>query len=92
MQKNWYAVYTKHGCELKTTALLSKKKIEHYCPFQKETLQWNSRKKNNLKPLFPTVIFVKISGHQLPYVKQLSDIINCFYWLGKPAIIKAAEI
>lgn len=31
MQKNWYAVYTK-PLEKKVAALLSKKKIENFCP------------------------------------------------------------
>jgi transcription antitermination factor NusG len=93
MNKNWYAVYTKAQCEKKVASLLTKKKIESYCPFSRKILNTqNNRKKIVYEPLFPFFVFVYITPAEMSFVKQTSDVINFVYWLGKPAIIKSAEI
>ena len=93
MKKNWYAVYTKAQCEKKVAALLTKKKIENYCPLNRRILNTqNNRKKIVFEPLFPFFVFVHITPTEMSFVKQTSDVINFVYWLGKPAIIKSAEI
>ena len=93
MNKNWYAVYTKAQCEKKVAALLTKKKIENYCPVNRRILNTqNNRKKIVHEPLFNFFVFVYITPAEMSFVRQTSDIINFVYWLGKPAIIKSAEI
>ncbi|MFT3680276.1 MAG: UpxY family transcription antiterminator [Ferruginibacter sp.] len=92
MKKNWYAVYTKPHCELKVAALLSRKKIDNYCPVNRVEGAHLGRKKLVYQPLFPSFVFVYITDAQLSLVRQTHDVINCVYWLGKPALIKEAEI
>ncbi|TMI74325.1 MAG: UpxY family transcription antiterminator [Bacteroidetes bacterium] len=90
--KNWYAVYTRPKWEKKVSELLSRKKIENYCPLYKSVRQWSDRKKTIMEPLFTSYVFVNIEENgQLP-VKQTDGILNFVYWLGKPAVIKNEEI
>lgn len=93
MNKNWYAVYTKAQCEKKVASLLTKKKIESYCPFSRRILNYQkNRTKIVYEPLFPFFVFVYITPAEMSFVKETSDVINFVYWLGKPAIINSAEI
>lgn len=90
MNKNWYAVYTKSKCECKVSSLLTKKKIENYCPLNK--INNDGNEKSTLSPLFPSFVFVYTTPDQLEYIKQLNDIINFVYWLGRPVQLKGIEI
>jgi transcriptional antiterminator NusG len=91
MKKNWYAVYTKSRCEKRVSALLSKKKIENYCPLNRLTGQ-SIQKKSALEPLFPSYVFVNITEMEMAAIRQTSDVVNFVYWLGRPAVIKDVEI
>ncbi len=92
MQKNWYAVYTKPQCEKKVATLLSKKKIENFCPLGcVETLSFR-RSKLIFKPLFKSYVFVHVSPSELVSLKQTDGVLNMLYWLGQPAVIKDDEI
>jgi len=90
--KQWYAVYTKPRWEKKVAELLTKKKIQNYCPLNKVRKQWADRKKIVLEPLFTSYVFVRASEMEHLQIKQTTGVINLLYWLGKPAVIKDAEI
>ena len=93
MKKNWYAVSTRSKCEKKVATLFSKRKVENYCPLNRIMKQWSDRKKLVYEPLFTFYVFIHASEEELFAIKQLtSDVINFVYWLGKPAVIKDAEI
>ena len=92
MKKNWYAVYTKPHSELKVTALLTKKKIDNYCPLIQSESNNYGKRKLVYKPLFPSFVFVHISEAQMGFIRQTNDIINFIYWINKPAVIKESEI
>ncbi len=92
MNRNWYAVYTKPQCEKKVAALLTKKKIENLCPLNRIKHASGNRRKMSYEPLFPTFVFVYIAENEMHEVRKTSDVINFVYWLGKPAVIKAAEV
>jgi transcription antitermination factor NusG len=93
MKESWFAVYTKPRCEKKVAALFSKRKIENYCPLNRIVRQWSDRKKLVYEPLFSSYVFIRAMEKDLYVIKQESiDVINLVYWLGKPAIIKDAEI
>lgn len=89
----WYAVYTKPNHEKKVSALLSKKKIENYCPLNKivNNLQ-EEKRKPVFEALFPNYVFVYIAEHDMPLVKQQSGVINFVYWLGRPVNIKGMDM
>lgn len=88
----WYAVYTRPRWEKKVADLLAKKGIEQYCPLNKVQRQWSDRKKLVLEPLFTSYVFIRVNEADHLAVKQTDGVINLVYWLGKPAVIKDAEI
>lgn len=90
--KQWYAVYTRSRWEKKVSDLLSKKKIENFCPLNRVRRQWADRKKTVYEPLFTCYVFVHISEKEQLMVKQTDGILNFVHWLGKPAVIKNEEI
>ena len=93
MIKNWYAVYTKPKCERKVSSLLTKKKIDNYCPLNKQTnSEYSDKEKVSLNPLFPSFVFVYTTPDKIDYIRQLNDIINFVYWLGRPVELKGIEI
>jgi transcription antitermination factor NusG len=92
MNRNWYAVYTKPQTERKVAALLLKKKIESFCPHNRVIAGYGNKRKMVYEPLFPTFVFVLTTEFEMYEVRRTADVINFVYWLGKPAIIKTAEI
>ena len=90
--KKWFAVYTRPRCEKKVAEILTRKKIENYCPINKVFRQWSDRKKVVYEPLFTSYVFVRISEREITSLKQTNGIINLVYWLGKPAVIHDSEI
>lgn len=93
MIKNWYAVYTKPKCERKVSSLLSKKKIDNYCPLNKQiSTEHSQNEKLSLQPLFPSFVFVYTTSDKIEYIRQINDIINFVYWLGRPVELKGIEI
>lgn len=90
--KNWYAVYTRPKCEKKVAGILTRAKIENYCPLNKIIRQWSDRKKFVLEPLFTSYVFVKVSEAEHSFLKKTDGVVNMVYWLGKPAVIRETEI
>ena len=91
-KKNWYAVYTRPKWEKKVAELLTRKKVENYCPLNKVIRQWKDRKKLIMEPLFRSYVFVKLSDNELWTVRSTDGILNMVYWLNKPAMIRENEI
>lgn len=93
MKKNWYAVYTKSRCEKRVSALLTKKKIENFYPMNKvPKLGTYDLRKFDMVPLFPSFVFVHATENEMNQIRQISDVVNFVYWLGRPAQIKSVEI
>lgn len=92
MNRNWYAVYTKPQSEKKVSGLLSKKKIENFCPHNRVITGHGARRRMVYEPLFPTFIFVHIAEEEMNEVRKTADVLNFVYWLGRPAVIKTSEI
>ena len=89
---HWYAVYTKPRWEKKVSDLLTRKKIENYCPLNKVQRQWSDRKKIIKEPLFKSYVFVHIPAEDHLPVRETDGVMNFVYWLGKPAVIRDEEI
>jgi transcription antitermination factor NusG len=92
MEAKWYAVYTKPRWEKKVAELLSRQKIENYCPLNTVIRKWSDRKKKISEPLFTSYVFVRVMEQQHIQVKKTDGIVNLVYWLSKPAVIKDREI
>ena len=90
--KKWFAVYTRPRWEKKVAELLTRKRIENYCPLNKTVKQWADRKKVVLEPLFTSYVFVRVSEKEHSQLLKTDGIFNLVYWLGRPAVIKDAEI
>ncbi len=90
--KRWLAVYTKPRWEKKVFRQLTESGVESYCPLNKVNRKWSDRIKLVEEPLFKSYVFVNISSKQIPAIKMVSGVLNFVYWLGKPAVIKNAEI
>src|SRR5688572_4887211 len=88
MIKKWYAVYTKPHSEKKVAALLTKKKIESYCP----TIGIMKQKKIVYQPLFASYIFVYAPEEKMKAINHTKNVLNFVYWLDKPVVIKNEEI
>lgn len=90
--KRWYAVYTHAKWEKKVADLLTRKKIENYCPLNRVIRQWSDRKKVVFEPLFTSYVFVRISNKESISVLQTEGIFNYVSWQAKPAVIRDIEI
>ncbi len=92
MQKNWYVIYTKPKCEKKVAGLLTKRKIENFCPLNCRQIKSSRRSKLLHEPLFDSYVFAHINENDIDRLKQLYPIISLVYWKGRPAIISDDEI
>ncbi len=92
LEKKWYALYTKPRWEKKIDTVLIRKGVECWCPLQKVERQWSDRKKVVEEPLFKSYIFVFIDSTERSKVLNTDGVLNFVYYLGKPAIIKEAEV
>jgi len=90
--KKWFVVYTRTQCEKKVSNLLTRKKIENYCPFRTVNRHWNERRKGVPEPLFPSYVFVRIDESQMPRVLHFSGVINFVHWINQAATVREAEI
>lgn len=89
---NWYVVYTKSRQEQTVASELEKMGIETYCPMITEVRQWSDRKKKVTSPLIKSYVFVKIEETERNKVFEVPGVVNFLFWLGKPAIVREAEI
>ena len=91
-EKKWFALYTRARWEKKVSEILTRRKIENYCPINKVVRQWSDRKKIVQEPLFTSYVFVRASDFDVKLLKQVQGVINFVYWLGKPAVVRDSEI
>jgi transcription antitermination factor NusG len=91
-KKTWYAVYTKPRWEKKVDALMAEQGLESYCPLNRIRKKWSDRMKWVDEPLFKSYVFVRVFPEDQTKVRMVDGVLNYVYWLGKPAVIKDAEI
>ncbi len=89
---NWYVVYTKPKWEKKVAERLNEIGVVTYCPLIKKVSQWSDRKKIIEVPLFNSYIFVQLEEKDRNRVFEITGAVRYLFWLGKPAIVKNAEI
>jgi transcription antitermination factor NusG len=92
MQKKWYVFYTRPNYERKVAQLLSKKKIETFCPLRRTKINSLRRIKRQDEPLFKEYLFVNLSDKDMIVARKATGVINFIYWMGEPAVIKHEEI
>ena len=84
----WSVIQTRSRWEKKVVRLLQQKGIEVFCPLQKARSQWSDRVKTIEKPLFKSVIFVKITEDQRTIVRLTEGVLNFVSRNGKPVVLK----
>jgi len=89
---NWYVIYTKSRREQAVAKELEKIGIETYCPMVTEVRQWSDRKKKVTSPLIKSYVFVKMNESEREKVFEVPGVVQFLFWLGKPAIVREAEI
>ncbi|CAM4172946.1 UpxY family transcription antiterminator [Gillisia limnaea] len=88
----WYVIYTKPRWEKRVCREIEELEIEAYCPVITEVRQWSDRKKKVETPLFKSYVFVRLPAASRDKVFQVHGVIRFLYWLGKPAVVRDAEI
>ena len=89
---SWFVLYIKSRNEIKVTEQLQQLGIEAYCPLVTQVRQWSDRKKKVTVPLIPSYVFVQLEEKERELVFQVSGVVRYLFWLGKPAIVRDAEI
>ncbi len=69
----WYVVYTKPKHEKKVAARLAGAGIDHFLPMARKLRTWHDRKKYVDVPLFPSYVFVFLSGKMDYYTGMDTD-------------------
>ncbi len=88
----WYVIYTKPRWEKRVFREFEALEIEAYCPMITEVRQWSDRKKKVETPLFKSYVFVRLPAAVRDKVFQSPGVVQFLYWLGKPAVVRDAEI
>lgn len=92
MQKQWYIIYTKPKSEKKVAALLTKRKINNFCPINCKQYTSLRRRKLLFEPLFNSYVFIHIFENEIVSLKQIEGIVSLVFWKGKPATVRPEEI
>lgn len=91
-ERNWLVIYVRPRWEKKVDRLLQDQGIETFCPLKTTENQWADRKKKVSVPLFTGYVFVRIDDRDLTKVRYTLGVVNYIYFMGKPAVIKDADI
>lgn len=76
----------------KVSEILSRKKIESYCPLNSSIHHASYLRRSLQEALFCCFCFVRISDEQIPELLKTSGIINLVFWLNRPVVIPDQEI
>jgi len=91
MSRNWYAVYTQPNKEIKVSSLLTKKRIENFCPIIRSVSRLSSRRPV-FEALFNSYVFVCVGEGEVSSLRSIPGVINVIFWKSKPAVINKDEI
>lgn len=90
--KAWYVLYTKPRNEKKVAERLAEHQYEVYCPLVETVRLWSDRRKKVKTPLFNSYVFVRLEERERGDVLKDPGILNFVFWLGRPAVVRDAEI
>jgi transcription antitermination factor NusG len=91
-KRKWHVLYTKPRHEIKALERLAQNGFEVFCPMKTTLKQWSDRKKKVSVPLLPSYLFIKTTEKKRGIPLNDPSVLNYIFWLGKPAIIRDAEI
>ncbi len=88
----WFVVHTKTNAEKRVQERLQAVGFEVYLPLLESLRQWSDRKKKVKLPLIRSVVFVRCTRTALNGVYAVSGVQAVLKHLGKPAVVRPAEI
>jgi transcriptional antiterminator RfaH len=92
-KENWFVIYTSSNGEKKVEERIQNStSFEVFFPYIKTVRQWSDRKKKIDVPLISRTLFVKCFEKDLLLLYSIQGIVRVLKWMGKPAIVKDAEI
>jgi transcriptional antiterminator RfaH len=86
----WYLLYTRPNREMKISYCLKKNNIQYFLPVIRKISQWNRRKKVIEMPLFPSYIFVKLTG-MADYFKTCNNEGVCGFVKSRKTLVWISE-
>ena len=92
MEKKWFVIYTSPRQELKVAEKLNALGITNYCPTVNLVKQYSDRKKKIKRPLLSSYVMVKLLDCERSRVFSCPGVVRYLFFLGKPAVIRSAEI
>jgi len=90
--KKWFALHTKPRQEFKAESGLRDLDIEYYLPTVTVIKQWSDRKKKVTEPLLKSYIFIKANDKERHSALELTPVIRCLFYNGRPAVIPEFEM
>ena len=91
-QKSWYVLYVNVRHEKAVAVQLEQNGITTYVPCIKQMKIWSDRKKMMESPLISGYVFVQLSPGEMDKPRYCQGVINYIRLMGKPAVIRDAEI
>jgi transcriptional antiterminator RfaH len=92
-KQGWYVIYTKPRQERKVAEQLSRKNISYFLPIVSSVRQWHDRKKVVQVPLFPSYVFVNLTGVTQFFDGMESDGVCCYVRVNRePAVVPQTVI
>lgn len=85
-------LYTSARAEKKVAERLKDIGVDVYLPLHKSKRKWSDRVKEVELPLFYSYVFVRIPEHKLRDLLQVYGVSRILFYLGRPAVVKDAEI
>ncbi|MCL1126090.1 UpxY family transcription antiterminator [Shewanella surugensis] len=92
MEKQWYVIYTAVNAEEKLYKKVTALGIEAYLPLERSIRQWSDRKKEIVKPIFKSYLFVRQSTDEYHEVKCLPGFLQYVSFGHQVAIIPDTDI
>ena len=89
---SWFVLYTSARAEKKVAERLKDIGVDVYLPLHKSKRKWSDRVKEVELPLFYSYVFVRIPEHKLRDLLQVYGVSRILFYLGRPAVVKDAEI
>jgi len=90
--RHWFALYTKPRNEFNAEKQLQSIGVKHFLPAIIKVKQWSDRKKKILEPLFRGYIFIYSDEKERLLTLELTSIVRCIFYNGKPARIPGIQI
>lgn len=86
--QQWYVVYTQTNFERKVTALIKRKGIDCFTPYNTVF----SAKEIITEPLFPSYAFLCASEAELKWALKIKWVINTLFFLKQPVILDDRDV